>query len=76
MILSMLKQHLQYYRDYQGIGDDNWGTHSVFAQEEDFLHQLIWGVRFLDVRAGFYPTTPERFWLVHGIIKVLLNSKY
>ena len=41
----------------------------VFAQEEDFLHQLIWGVRFLDVRAGFYPTTPERFWLVHGIIK-------
>jgi len=57
------------YRDYQGIGDDNWGTHSVFAQEEDFLHQLIWGVRFLDVRAGFYPTTPERFWLVHSIIK-------
>ena len=25
--------------------------------------------RFLDVRAGFYPTTEERFWLVHGIIK-------
>ena len=57
------------YRDYQGIGDDNWATSAVFAQEEDFLHQLIWGVRFLDVRAGFYPTTDERFWLVHGIIK-------
>ena len=57
------------YRDYQGVGDDNWATSAVFAQEEDFLHQLIWGVRFLDVRAGFYPTTPERFWLVHGIIK-------
>ena len=23
----------------------------------------------MDVRAGFYPTTDERFWLVHGIIK-------
>ena len=41
----------------------------MFAQEEDLLHQLLWGVRFLDIRAGYYPTTPERFWLVHGIIK-------
>jgi len=57
------------YREFEGQGDDNWGTNSVFAQEEDFLHQLLWGVRFLDIRAGFYPTTPERFWLVHGIIK-------
>ena len=57
------------YRDYQGIGDDNWATSAVFAQEEDLLHQLIWGARFLDIRAGFYPTTDERFWLVHGIIK-------
>jgi len=57
------------YREYEGIGDDNWATSAVFAQEEDLLHQLIWGVRFLDIRAGFYPTTDERFWLVHGIIK-------
>ena len=57
------------YREFEGQGDDNWGTNSVFAQEEDLLHQLLWGVRFLDIRAGFYPTTPERFWLVHGIIK-------
>jgi len=57
------------YREYQDIGDDNWATSAVFAQEEDLLHQLIWGVRFLDIRAGFYPTTDERFWLVHGIIK-------
>ena len=57
------------YREYQGIGDDNWATSAVFAQEEDLLHQLIWGARFLDIRAGFYPTTDERFWLVHGIIK-------
>merc|ERR1719153_1951739 len=57
------------YRDYQGVGDDNWATSAVFAQEEDLLHQLMWGVRFVDIRCGFYPTTEERFWLVHGIIK-------
>ena len=57
------------YREYQGVGDDNWATSSVFAQEEDLLHQMIWGVRFVDIRCGFYPTTDERFWLVHGIIK-------
>jgi len=57
------------YRDYQGVGDNNWATSSVFAQEEDLLHQMIWGVRFVDIRCGFYPTTEERFWLVHGIIK-------
>ena len=57
------------YRDYQGVGDDNWATSSVFAQEEDLLHQMIWGVRFVDIRCGFYPFTDERFWLVHAIIK-------
>jgi len=57
------------YRDYQGIGDDNWATSAVFAQEEDLLHQLLWGVRFLDIRAGFYPFSDQRFWLVHGVIR-------
>jgi len=57
------------YRDYQGVGDDNWATSSVFAQEEDLLHQMIWGVRFVDIRCGFYPFTDERFWFVHAIIK-------
>merc|ERR1712212_121721 len=63
------------YREYQDIGDDNWATSAVFAQEEDLLHQLIWGVRFLDIRAGFYPTTDERFWLVHGIRFVSFTLK-
>ena len=31
------------YRDYQGIGDDNWATSAVFAQEEDLLHQVRLG---------------------------------
>jgi len=57
------------YRDYQGSGDDNWVTSSTFAQEENLLSQLLWGVRFLDIRIGYYPTTDEKFWLVHGIIK-------
>jgi len=57
------------YRDYQGVGDDNLVTSATFAQEENLLSQLLWGVRFLDIRIGYYPTTEEKFWLVHGIIK-------
>jgi len=57
------------YKEYTGKGDDNWATSAVFAQEEDLLHQMMWGVRFVDIRIGFYPTTEERFWLVHDIIK-------
>ena len=34
----------------QGVQDDNWATSAVYAQEEDLLHQLLWGARFLDIR--------------------------
>lgn len=57
------------YKEYQGAGDDNLATLAVFAQEESLEQQLQWGVRLLDIRVGYYPTTPEKFWLVHGIIK-------
>ena len=51
------------------MGDDNWATSAVFAQEESLEQQLLFGVRGLDIRVGYYPTTDEKFWLVHGIIK-------
>ena len=51
------------------MGDDNWATSAVFAQEESLEQQLLYGVRGLDIRVGYYPTTDEKFWLVHGIIK-------
>jgi len=57
------------YRDYHDQGDDNLATSAVYAQEEDLLNQLLWGVRFLDIRVGYYHTLEEKFWLVHGIIK-------
>jgi len=57
------------YKEYSGQGDDNWATSAVYAQEENLLNQMMWGVRFMDIRVGHYPYTEERFWLVHDIIK-------
>jgi len=57
------------YKQYEGSGDDNLATLAVFAQEESLEQQLQYGVRGLDIRVGYYPTTDEKFWLVHGIIK-------
>lgn len=41
------------YREYEGPQDDNWGTLAVYAQEENLLQQLLWGVRALDIRVGY-----------------------
>lgn len=57
------------FKEYEGAGDDNLITLAVFAQEENLQQQLQWGVRLLDIRVAYYPTTEEKFWLVHGIIK-------
>ncbi|XP_059080645.1 PI-PLC X domain-containing protein 1-like isoform X2 [Tigriopus californicus] len=43
----------------------------IYTQEESLLHQLIWGVRFLDIRVAHYPEfTDEQFWLVHSVALV------
>ena len=47
----------------QGVGDDNWATQAVFAQEEDLLHQLLWGIRFLDIRWSSFKKV-QVWWLL------------
>jgi len=39
-------------------------------QDEDIWNQLLYGIRYLDIRVGYYPNTPEKFWAVHDFIKV------
>ena len=52
-------------------------------QGEDIWTQLLFGMRYLDLRVGFlfeyfvtctaqvsyYEDTPEKFWLVHDFVK-------
>lgn len=32
--------------------------------------QLLYGIRYLDIRVGHYPNTPEKFWAVHDFVKI------
>ena len=47
---------------------------SVFTQEENFLSQLIWGVRFFDIRPAILRTSvpiidqnAPKFWISHSV---------
>ena len=39
-------------------------------QDEDVWSQLLYGIRYLDLRVGYYKTTPEKFWIVHDFVKM------
>ena len=43
---------------------------SCSSQEEDISNQLVTGIRYLDIRVAYYPTTPELFWVNHDIIRI------
>ena len=39
-------------------------------QDEDIWNQLLYGIRYLDIRVGYYQNTPEKFWAVHDFVKI------
>ncbi|XP_035729994.1 PI-PLC X domain-containing protein 1-like [Vespa mandarinia] len=43
----------------------------VITQDIDVLAQLIYGVRYLDIRVGHYPLTNEIWWANHGIVQLI-----
>ncbi|XP_020709537.2 PI-PLC X domain-containing protein 1-like [Athalia rosae] len=43
----------------------------VICQDESVLAQLIYGVRYLDIRVGYYGGTDSSWWINHGVIKVV-----
>jgi hypothetical protein len=40
------------------------------TQSEDVWTQLIYGIRYLDLRAGYIEDTPEKFWTMHDFVKM------
>ena len=38
-------------------------------QNEGVYNQLLFGIRYLDIRVSYYENTPEKFWVVHDFIK-------
>jgi len=41
----------------------------IKLQDVDVLTQLIYGVRYLDIRVGYYPNTNPVWWANHGVFK-------
>ena len=39
-------------------------------QDEDVWSQLLYGIRYLDLRVSHYRNTPEKFWAVHDFVKI------
>lgn len=45
-------------------------TKYSLTQDDDIRSQLIHGVRYLDIRVGYYRSEKDKFWANHGISKM------
>lgn len=41
----------------------------VVCQDEDVLSQLLYGIRYLDLRVAYYPDTDELLWVNHDLVR-------
>jgi len=44
----------------------NWG----FTHHNSLYHQLVAGIRYLDMRIHYYPNTPEKYYISHNFVQV------
>ncbi|XP_013789720.1 PI-PLC X domain-containing protein 2-like [Limulus polyphemus] len=58
------------YRRYKGLESETVFLRYLYNQEETIFNQLAYGIRFLDLRVGFYPHTNEKFWINHRLFSV------
>lgn len=42
----------------------------TLTQDDDILSQLVHGIRYLDIRVGYYRSNDEHFWANHGISRI------
>jgi hypothetical protein len=41
-----------------------------FSQDESVYNQLVYGIRYLDLRVGYYPAYPEKLWVNHNFYRM------
>lgn len=46
---------------------ENLVTQYSLTQDDDIISQLVHGIRYLDIRVGYYRSNAEKFWANHGI---------
>lgn len=42
----------------------------TLTQDDDILSQLVHGIRYLDIRVGYYRSNENKFWANHGISRI------
>jgi len=57
------------YNKFTSYTDDTVLLRYSVNQGEDIWTQLLFGMRYLDLRVSYYEDTPEKFWLVHDFVK-------
>jgi len=57
------------YERFNSYSDDTILMRYSVNQEEDIWTQLLFGIRYFDLRVSYFSHTPERFWLVHDFVK-------
>ncbi|KAL6422788.1 hypothetical protein ACFW04_010766 [Cataglyphis niger] len=57
------------YAIHERANSENIVEKFVITQDVDVLAQLIYGVRYLDIRVGHYPNTNSIWWANHGVFK-------
>lgn len=45
-------------------------TRYTLTQDDDVLSQLVHGVRYIDLRIGYYRSNDDKFWANHGISRL------
>lgn len=45
-------------------------TRYTLTQDDDIISQLVHGIRYLDIRVGYYRSNNEKFWANHGISRL------
>ncbi|XP_032685578.1 PI-PLC X domain-containing protein 1-like isoform X2 [Odontomachus brunneus] len=59
------------YAIHERANSENIVERYVITQDVDVLAQLIHGVRYLDIRVGYYPNSSPVWWANHGMFKAV-----
>jgi hypothetical protein len=59
-----------YKRAHNPTTMENIVTKFSLTQDDDIRSQLLHGIRYLDLRVGYYRSNAEKFWANHGISRL------
>jgi len=58
------------WKEYDGPNSDTVFLRYLVNQDESVYNQLMHGIRYLDIRVGYYTTGSEKFWINHDFYRM------